>query len=134
MKKNTMMRIASFLLIAVLLSTSAISGTYAKYVTAHDGGDQARVAKWGVTVLVDGTLFSDSYKNNPTTYNATETGKDITVQAESSGINVVAPGTQNDTGMSITLTGTPEVDVKVDFNFEVVDNKEVKTAYLPTTA
>ena len=31
MKRNVMMRLASFLLVAVLISTSAISGTYAKY-------------------------------------------------------------------------------------------------------
>ena len=55
MKKNKMMRLASFLLIAVLVSTSAISGTYAKYTTSGFAEDQARVAKWGVTVAADVT-------------------------------------------------------------------------------
>ena len=45
-----MMRVASALLVAVLLSTCAISGTFAKYVTEGSGSDTARVAKFGVTV------------------------------------------------------------------------------------
>ena len=50
MKKNRMMRVASALLVAVLLTTCAISGTFAKYVTTESGSDFARVAKWGVNV------------------------------------------------------------------------------------
>ncbi len=50
MKKNKMMRLASVLLIAVMISTSAISGTYAKYVTSGYAEDNARVAKFGVAV------------------------------------------------------------------------------------
>ena len=43
MKKNTMMRIASVLLVAVLLSTCAISGTFAKYTSQYTGSaDRAR--------------------------------------------------------------------------------------------
>ena len=47
MKKNMMMRIASVLLVAVLLSTCAISGTFAKYVSKATASDTARVAYWG---------------------------------------------------------------------------------------
>ena len=62
MKKNRMMRLASILLICVLLTTSVISGTFAKYVTADTGSDNARVAKWGVELIVTGdNLFSNSY-------------------------------------------------------------------------
>lgn len=137
MKKNVMMRVASVILVMVLMTTSVISGTFAKYVTADNGSDSARVAKWGVMATVEGNLFSDSYKNAPTTYTKNETEDDITVQAEAEGTDVVAPGTQNDKGMKITLTGTPEVDVKVEFKMEVVENKEIKLVagnYLnPTT-
>lgn len=61
MKKNVMMRVASFLLVAVLISTSAISGTYAKYVTEGSGTDSARVAKWGVVIEAESTMFSQEY-------------------------------------------------------------------------
>ena len=45
MKKNRMMRVASALLVAVLLTTCAISGTFAKYITAEDATDSAAQAK-----------------------------------------------------------------------------------------
>ena len=50
MKKNTMMRLAAVLLVGVLLTTSVIGGTFAKYTTSDDATDTARVAKWGVTI------------------------------------------------------------------------------------
>ena len=62
MKKNVMMRLASFLLVAVLISTSAISGTYAKYVTEATAKDTARVAAFGVQVAADFTeVFKEKY-------------------------------------------------------------------------
>jgi hypothetical protein len=54
MKKNKMMRIASVLLVAVLLSTCAISGTFAKYVTTETGSAIAQVAKWNVEIVETG--------------------------------------------------------------------------------
>ena len=50
MKKNKMMRIASVLLVAVLLSTCAISSTFAKYTTEFTGTSTAKVATWSVNV------------------------------------------------------------------------------------
>ena len=50
MKKNKMMRIASVLLVAVLLSTCVISGTFAKYTSSATSTDTATVAKWDITV------------------------------------------------------------------------------------
>ena len=47
MKKNRMMRLASILLVCVLLTTSVISGTFAKYTTSVSSEDKARVAYWG---------------------------------------------------------------------------------------
>ena len=61
MRKNKMMRAASALLVAVLLTTSTISGTFAKYVTQDSAKDVARVAKWGVELQVEGNLFGETY-------------------------------------------------------------------------
>lgn len=47
MRKNRMMRLASVLLVCVLLTTSVISGTFAKYTTTSSVNDSARVAYWG---------------------------------------------------------------------------------------
>ena len=109
MKKNKLMRLASVLLVAVLLTTSVISGTFAKYVTSDSGSDSARVAKWGVEVEAKSfDLFTDKYKTDDTT--ATFTG-DYSVQS-ADGKDVFAPGTKG-TFADIAIKGTPEVAVNV---------------------
>lgn len=108
MKKNTMMRIASVLLVVVLLTTSVISGTFAKYITSDDAQDSARVAKFGVVVTAAGSLFDDTYINAP------EVDVDAATVVAKDSTNVVAPGTKNEDGITFTLSGTPEVDVKLD--------------------
>lgn len=105
MKKNTMMRIASVLLVVVLLTTSVISGTFAKYVTSGTGSDTARVAKFGVEV--DGTgvkAFADEYGT--------------TVIADTADEKIVAPGT-NGTFSQFTIGGTTEVSTRVSFDANV---------------
>lgn len=66
MKKNTMMRLASVLLVCVLLTTSVISGTFAKYSTSVESSDSARVAYWGFqssnSIDLNG-LFAAMYTN-----------------------------------------------------------------------
>lgn len=126
MKKNRMMRIASLLLVAVLLTTSIISGTFAKYVTEGSKADNARVAKFGVEVVASGSLFaknyfSDSstlvqedYKNRPANGEVTGLPATVVTVESSNGDNVVAPGTKSSkNGLKFTFTGTPEVDVKI---------------------
>lgn len=109
MKKNKMMRIASVLLVAVILTTCAISGTFAKYVTSNTNADYARVAKFGVTINAEGTLFAKQYDTHDSVF--TETYSVI-----SSGVSdddkVVAPGTSGSLA-NVTVTGTPEVAVRV---------------------
>ena len=115
MKKNTMMRLASFLLVAVLISTSAISGTYAKYVTEATGSETARVAKWGVTIQANGTTFAKEYDKHDAAF--TEAKSVISTDL------VVAPGTNGDMA-SMTLAGVPEVAVRVSYTgkFDISDN------------
>lgn len=123
MKKNRMMRVASTLLVAVLLTTCAVSGTFAKYVTSASGSDSARVAKWGVEVggMKDG-LFKNQYAKDD------ETNFDNTVVSES---KVVAPGTKNETGVTFSLTGKPEVAVDVKFEVKASNGKdEYKDVFL----
>lgn len=105
MKKNVMMRVASVLLVAVMLTTCAISGTFAKYVTDGTATDSARVAKWGVTV--EGKLAEDNVMFKKT-YD--ETGS-VTVEST---VDVVAPGTSG-TLTAFDVSGTPEVDVTVTY-------------------
>lgn len=117
-KANKPLRAAGILLLATMLTTCMTAGTFAKYTTSASGSDSARVAKFGVITQVDGTLFGEEYASytdgdQPIGYSAdTKTG---TVQVNAQGTNdVVAPGTKNDTGLAVAVTGTPEVDVQVD--------------------
>ena len=121
MKKNFMMRAASVLLVAVMLTTCAISGTFAKYITADDASDSARVAKWGVKIVAEGTLFDDAYQNTKAEWTEDEKVATITVQASSENTNVVAPGTKNDEGITFEISGVPEVDLNLEIEVEVTD-------------
>ena len=110
MKKNRMMRLASGLLVAVLLSTWAISGTFAKYVTTESGSDFARVAKWGVEIEAESfALFTTDYETKDSSF----TGKYSVSSADATERDdVLAPGTSG-TFANIAITGTPEVAVNV---------------------
>ena len=106
MKKNKVMRIASVLMALALISTCAISGTFAKYVTKAEGTDSARVAKWGILIgLNAGDAFAKEYEHSVKGDGYTG----LAVKAEE---KVVAPGTNSkEAGASIvgTVNGTPEV-------------------------
>lgn len=118
MKKNVMMRVASIMLVLVLMSSSVISGTFAKYVTADSVSDKARVAKFGVVVTAEGELFSKTYKNVANENVPGEGDATILTVVSSDEDKLVAPGTQSKAeGFVFTLTGDPEVDVQVDISF-----------------
>ena len=108
MKKNAMLKIAAILLVAVLLTTCAISSTFAKYVTEGTlaTSETARVAAWGVevstTFTADDALFAKEYGAGATPATAT------TNHVESTAF-VVAPGTSNSMAIAAVATGTPEV-------------------------
>lgn len=126
MKKNTMLRIASILLVVTLLSTCVISGTFAKYVTKAEGQDQARVAKWGVLVSVEGNVFADQYKAVDEAY--LEDGGEYAVVSVN-GDKVVAPGTsakEADMALVATVKGTPEVATRY-----TLEGKGIKDVVLP---
>ena len=114
MKKNKILRTASVMFVLTMLTTSIIGGTFAKYVTTDSAQDTARVAKFGVVATASGDLFGS-------TYNKVDEGNKIitysvnggTVSAKEDSAEVVAPGTKNDTGLSLSVAGTPEVATKV---------------------
>ena len=103
MRKNKMMRAASGLLVAVLLSTCAISGTFAKYTTSVSSSDKARVATWGFTqTSID---FADLFK----------TAYDQNVQGNA---DVIAPGTTNSATFTFKYDGQ-ETAPEVAYTFKV---------------
>lgn len=110
MRKNKMMRTASGLLVATLLTTSIISGTFAKYTTTTSGTDTARVAVWGFEKDAIDTLdlFDNTYDNS---VNAND------------GDNVIAPGTTKTATFSIINAKDIKPEVKYNFTVSVADSK-----------
>ena len=99
MKKNKMMRLAAVLLVCVLLTTSVISGTFAKYTSTYSAQDNARVAKWGfdqATLTFD--LFAETYDH-----------------VDGNGDNVIAPGTTKTASFTFvpSAMAAPEVAYKI---------------------
>lgn len=121
MKRNKMMRIAAVLLVVTLLSTVAISGTFAKYVTKAAADDSARVAKWGVVVTTESGLFSDTYEAEDADYVAA--GGTLSVDAADDK-NVVAPGTKGD-GFTANISGKPEVATRFALKVYLSDLEDV---------
>jgi len=121
-----MMRLASALLILTMVTTCAISGTFAKYVTEAKTTDTARVAKWGVTVDAVGSLFGQDYYSQ-TTDSKNSISAVVSNNAHASGdYNIVAPGTESEKGLTLSVKGTPEVAYSIAYATPAgTDNQEI---------
>jgi hypothetical protein len=109
MKKNAMLKIAAILMVAVLLTTCAISSTFAKYVTDEKKitSNSARVAVWGLEISGNANANFELFKSD---YDDVE---GAVVSGDTHAV-VVAPGTSNDAAMALGISGTPEVDYKIN--------------------
>ena len=117
MKKNMMMRIASVLLVAVLLSTCAISGTFAKYTTTVRGSDSVTVAKWDVEVVDKGqTTFAFGLFDTILDSDAATAENDVVATK-------IAPGTSGK--FTITLNAKNEVTTDYEVAFTLTNDKNV---------
>ena len=109
MKKNAMLKIAAILMVAVLLTTCAISSTFAKYAETPAEGNTNKgvVAKWGLEIAAakDVALFA--------------TGYDDALSASADGSFIMAPGTANEADLGFTIKGAPEVAFKVVVDADV---------------
>lgn len=129
MKKNKFMRLASVMLMLCLITTCAISGTFAKYTTSASATDQARVAKWGLTVVVTGNnAFLDDYEGTA------GAGVNTVSSLGADGDSVVAPGT-NGVLSTAKIYGQSEVrtNVKVTVNLDLGNNWKLEddSVYCP---
>ncbi len=125
MKKNKMLRAASLLLVLVLLTTSVIGGTFAKYTTTGRVSDTARVAKFGVVLTTGGSLFGENYETGENSVPSTKTdAASLSVMNGDTSAavkNLVAPGTKSENGLSFSINGTPEVRTKVEMTVTAQD-------------
>ena len=112
-KKNWTLRAAVLMLALVLITSCFVGGTFAKYVTSGSGTDSARVAKFGVTVTANGTMFAKEYATDDQTVVGTIAKSVISTD------KVVAPGTtSNGDFVAATINGTPEVAVRVSYKLD----------------
>ena len=119
MKKNRFIKLASGLLVLCLMTTCVIGATLAKYTTAKDTQDSARVAKWGVRITAaTNSAFATEYTKHDTGY-----AGDLSVKSSVTNDKVVAPGTSG-SAAQFSISGTPEVAVRL--SFAMTDIKEVK--------
>ena len=107
-KKNWTMKAAAGLLGLVLVTSCFVGSTFAKYVTSGNGNDSARVAKFGVEITANGSTFAREYDTDDENVVGT-----IAQSVVSTTEKVIAPGTSGNMA-SATLSGTPEVAVKVE--------------------
>lgn len=122
------MRVAGLLLALVLVTSCFVGGTFAKYVTSNGGTDEARVAKFGVTVTAAGDVFAKAYDaKDPTVqdYNGDVIAKSVISSDNKK--NVVAPGTAQNDALTVSVTGTPEVAVEVKYEAHVTLNDALHT-------
>ena len=117
MKKMNLTKLMAVLVVLCLITSTFVGSTLAKYITADDAADAARVAKFGVEVVADGSLFEAIYKDAPLD---TDDGTATVVAYDSA--DVVAPGTNNEAdAFTFSIKGKPEVDVKIDVVVEDAD-------------
>lgn len=110
-KKNVTLRAAAVLFALALITSCFVGGTFAKYVTNGTGTDTARVAKFGVKVEANGTMFAEQYDTDKEAKTVVSSRVGV---AEGKKDNVVAPGTSGKM-VSMKLSGQPEVDVHVNY-------------------
>lgn len=109
-----MMMTVSVLLCLVLLTTSAISGTLAKYTTTAESSASARVAKWGAKIDitlsedVEGKLESKDYSNLSV------------IQFKQDEALGIGAGTSYPEALKIKFSGTSEVRLKVKLVIGIV--------------
>ena len=116
MKKANLVKAICLLTCLCLITSCFIGSTLAKYTTSASANDTARVAKFGVDIAATGSLFSTQYVDS--TGGNVPGSTNLTVTS-STADKLVAPGTQNDTGITFSLTGAPEVSVAVAFSVTV---------------
>jgi len=106
-KKSVLsLRVASGVLIATLLTTSLIGGTFAKFTTGVNSGDSARSAYWGFqsTNSIDlGNLFASSYDH----------------VASGDSADVIAPGTSGEATFEFSFDDSNGSAPEVDYSFTV---------------
>lgn len=119
----------SIFVIGLLLLLVAVIGfggyTLSKYVTKKNASGSASVAKWGFTVSADAkNLLGQEYKYDGTNSTVNAGGDKVTVKANTSAGNIVAPGTTG--SMTFAIDGTAEVKAAIAVDMKVTSDVVLK--------
>ena len=107
-----MMITVSILLTLILITSSVVSGTFAKYASSGQFSATARVAKWGAVVEITA--------NRPEGV----TGKDGDAIIFSTDALKMGPGSDYSNLMTVKFSGTAEVSLKVKITVGVEFNED----------
>lgn len=122
---KTKITILGTLMMAVIITSYSVSGTYAKYVSEIDLADEARVAKWEIGLETDAMKTLDLFQ---VSYEYVKNGGNTVValpNVDTTTDNVVAPGTRGQ--YTFALTGTIETNYRI--NVTATGSNTVKTIY-----
>lgn len=122
MKKNMIMRFASVLLVATLISTCAISGTFAKYTSSATGSDAATVAKWAFNVG-DTDIASNAFTFNLFNTVKDSNGTDNETDISNTDGTIIAPGTSG--SFDLVLTNESQVDAQYAIDYTVTNANNI---------
>lgn len=128
--KNKFMRIASVLLVAVILSTCVISGTFAKYTNTSEGSDSARIAKWDIKLegnkMSDSTSFTFDLFNTIMDSDGANAETDVSNKTDD-GKTVIAPGTSG--SFEINLDNDSEVSAKYSIDYTLTNSANIPVEF-----
>ena len=106
----------SILLCLVLVTTSLLSGIFARFAVSKSASADVKYKKWGLTVTTGDNLSTSYTKDN------------ALVVDSSSTLDVMAPGTKGSL-MWFRVSGSAEVDFGVDFSGSI----EIGSGFSPTS-
>jgi hypothetical protein len=113
--KNTF-RVAALLLVACLISSVMLSGTFAKYTSEYAGKDTALVARWSFTGNFDSQQLNGTNIDLPIWDHNYSTNIYQRVGSEEDGWEyLIAPGIQGE--FTVDFTYDADVDAELVFNF-----------------
>ena len=135
-KKNYTMRIAAGVMTAALLSTCAISSTFAKYTSESTGTATARVAKWDILFGEGETTMNKTFTFDlfSTLYDTTANNEETDVK-KGDDVTRIAPGTQG--SFAVKITNNSEVTAKYTVSFAIgytddtANTETVKSVIIP---
>lgn len=127
MKKNRLFMLGIVAVFVGILSLTLVSSTFAKYTTSGNSANTtASVAKWGVQITANSDkLFEKEYDTDDSNV------KSSIASSVSATTETLAPGTKNDDVLLFSISGKPEVAVKVSYtcivtltNWKIGDSNE----------